>query len=183
MAQGKRQDRAEPKGLLEGKVAVVTGGANGIGAATVRAFRAQGARVFFCDVDARAGKALAKELGDGAFFSRLDLRREGEICRWIEQIGTPQEVFERPGNAFVMDFLGNVNVFAGRVQNGRALLGDVEIECPDYPHDEAQSARLYVRPHELEIDHAPNGESSLLAVVERMNGAGSVAPRQMSRFR
>jgi sulfate transport system ATP-binding protein len=93
----------------------------------------------------------------------------------IEQVGTPQEVFEHPGNAFVMDFLGNVNVFAGRVQNGRALLGDVEIECPDYPHDEAQSARLYVRPHELEIDHVPNGESSLLAVVERVNAAGSVA--------
>jgi NAD(P)-dependent dehydrogenase (short-subunit alcohol dehydrogenase family) len=67
---------------------LLTGGANGIGEATVRAFHAQRARVFFCDVDARAGKALAKELGEGAFFSKLDLRREREIRRWIEQIGT-----------------------------------------------------------------------------------------------
>src|SRR5262245_35709350 len=67
---------------------LLTGGANGIGAVIVRAFHAQGARVFFCDVDARAGKALAKELGEGAFFSKLDLRREREICRWIEQVGT-----------------------------------------------------------------------------------------------
>ena len=41
----------------------------------------------------------------------------------IEQVGTPEEVFEHPANAFVMDFLGNVNVFHGRVQNGRARLG------------------------------------------------------------
>ena len=73
---------------LKDRNVLVTGGANGIGAATVRAFNAQGARVFFCDVDARAGKALAKELKDGALFSKLDLRREREIRRWIEQIGT-----------------------------------------------------------------------------------------------
>ena len=93
----------------------------------------------------------------------------------VEQAGTPQEVFERPANAFVMDFLGNVNVFNGRVQKGRAHLGGLEIECPEYPHDEAQTARLYVRPHELDIDYAPSGDSSLLAVVERVNAAGSVA--------
>ena len=34
----------------------------------------------------------------------------------VEQIGTPQQVFEQPANPFVMDFLGNVNVFNGRVQ-------------------------------------------------------------------
>jgi NAD(P)-dependent dehydrogenase (short-subunit alcohol dehydrogenase family) len=72
---------------LRNRNVLLSGGANGIGAATVRAFHAHGARVFFCDVDARAGKALAKELGEGAFFSKLDLRREREICRWIEQIG------------------------------------------------------------------------------------------------
>src|SRR5262245_53937883 len=72
---------------LKDRNVLVTGGANGIGAAAVRAFHVQGARVFFCDVDACAGKALAKELGEGAFFSKLDLRREREICRWIDQIG------------------------------------------------------------------------------------------------
>ena len=44
----------------------------------------------------------------------------------IEQVGTPEEVFEHPANAFVMDFLGNVNVFHGRVEGGRALLGGLE---------------------------------------------------------
>ena len=41
----------------------------------------------------------------------------------IEQHGTPQEVFDHPANPFVMDFLGNVNVFHGRVQDGKMLLG------------------------------------------------------------
>ena len=40
----------------------------------------------------------------------------------IEQIGTPQEIFDHPANAFVMDFLGNVNVFHGRIHDGKAFL-------------------------------------------------------------
>jgi sulfate transport system ATP-binding protein len=93
----------------------------------------------------------------------------------VEQAGTAAEVFESPANAFVMDFLGNVNVFHGRVQNGRASLGSLEIACPDYPHAEARAATLYVRPHELEIEHSPGGGGGLRARVERINAAGSVA--------
>jgi NAD(P)-dependent dehydrogenase (short-subunit alcohol dehydrogenase family) len=51
-------------GVLEGKVALVTGGASGIGAATVRRFAAEGARVLAVDVQDALGEALAKELGD-----------------------------------------------------------------------------------------------------------------------
>ena len=54
----------------------------------------------------------------------------------VEQAGTPQEVFEHPANAFVMDFLGNVNVFHGRVQDGVATLGGLEVQWPAYPHSE-----------------------------------------------
>jgi NAD(P)-dependent dehydrogenase (short-subunit alcohol dehydrogenase family) len=68
---------------LEDRIVLVTGGANGIGAAIVRAFHAQAARVFFCDADARAGQAFARRLGDGACFTRADLRREADIVRWI----------------------------------------------------------------------------------------------------
>ncbi len=93
----------------------------------------------------------------------------------VEQAGAPDEVFEHPANPFVMDFLGNVNVFHGRVQNGRALLGSMEVAYPEYPHQEARPATLYVRPHELEIERLPNGVASLKARVERINPAGSVA--------
>lgn len=93
----------------------------------------------------------------------------------VEQAGPPDTVFEHPANPFVMDFLGNVNVFHGRVQNGRAVLGSVEVDYPEYPHQESRPATFYVRPHELEIEHAPNGAASLKARVERINPAGSVA--------
>lgn len=65
---------------------LITGGANGIGAAMVRAFAAQGARVFFCDVSAEAGSALASEMGASVVFARVNLQREKEIVRWIKQV-------------------------------------------------------------------------------------------------
>ena len=90
----------------------------------------------------------------------------------IEQTGTPVEVFDHPANAFVMDFLGNVNVFHGRVEGGRAMLGGIELAHGDYPHEEGSSVTTYVRPHELEIDRIPRGPSSLKAEVVRINPAG-----------
>jgi len=91
----------------------------------------------------------------------------------IEQIGTPEEVFEQPANGFVMDFLGNVNVFHGRVEGGRAVVGGLDLAYPDYPHQEARPATLYVRPHELEIDRYAGGPGSLRAEVLRVNPAGA----------
>ena len=93
----------------------------------------------------------------------------------VEQAGTPQEVFENPANSFVMDFLGRVNVFHGRVEAGRVFLGGVEVPCPDYLHDEARPAAVYVRPHELDIEGEPNGSASLPARVLHVNPAGPVA--------
>ena len=93
----------------------------------------------------------------------------------IEQIGTPAEVFEQPANPFVMDFLGNVNVFHGRVQSGRAMVGNVAIDYPEYPHAEPQAATLYMRPHELDIALKENGVPGLRASVRRVNPTGSVA--------
>jgi len=68
-------------------IVLITGGANGIGAATVRAFHAQGARVFFCDVDQKAAMALIKELDSKPVFRRVDLRKEREVRGWVEGIG------------------------------------------------------------------------------------------------
>jgi len=72
----------------------------------------------------------------------------------IEQRGTPDDVFEHPATPFVMDFLGNVNVFHGRVEQGQAFWHGVPIAYPDYPHSQARPAQVYLRPHELDIDRA-----------------------------
>ena len=93
----------------------------------------------------------------------------------VEQEGTPQEVFDHPGNPFVMDFLGNVNVFHGRAQHGKVLLGNMEMEYPQYPHAESRDIVGYVRPHELDINRTPHGKSGFPAKVMQINPAGSVA--------
>src|SRR6185503_3865510 len=72
---------------LGNRTVLVTGGANGIGEAIVRAFHEQDARVCFCDVDVKAGRSLAKELGGEVLFQKVDLLKEREVCRWIKQIG------------------------------------------------------------------------------------------------
>ena len=64
---------------LEGKTAIVTGGASGIGGATVRLFVEEGARVLIADTQAAPGEALAKDLGENAAFLRVDVTREEDI--------------------------------------------------------------------------------------------------------
>jgi NAD(P)-dependent dehydrogenase (short-subunit alcohol dehydrogenase family) len=69
---------------LQGKVAVITGGASGIGEATVRLFVAEGARVVIADVSEARGQALADELGEAARFVRVDVSREADVAAMIE---------------------------------------------------------------------------------------------------
>lgn len=89
---------------LEGKVAIVPGGATKIGAAIVTAFRDAGARVMVADIDSDAGEALA---GDGVAFKATDLREDGDITALVE--ATKAE-FGR------IDFL--VNVACSYLDNG-----------------------------------------------------------------
>lgn len=66
------------------KVAIVTGGAKGIGAATVRRFASEGARVVFADLDTEPGKALAAELGECVRFLSVDISTEKAWAKLVE---------------------------------------------------------------------------------------------------
>jgi NAD(P)-dependent dehydrogenase (short-subunit alcohol dehydrogenase family) len=66
-------------GKLDGKAAVITGGASGIGAATARLFAREGARVVIADVQDAAGEALAAELGAAAVYQHVDVSREDDV--------------------------------------------------------------------------------------------------------
>lgn len=89
----------------------------------------------------------------------------------IEQIGTPEEVFHRPQTEFVMNFLGDVNQFHGRLEAGKVHIGTMALEAPG--KSDGESATVFVRPHDLEIATKPNGHPSFQATVVRIHAAGA----------
>lgn len=77
-------------GRLEGKVAIVTGAAQGMGAAHARRLVAEGAKVLVTDVNAAAGEALVGELGDNARFHQLDVTSE---AGWAAAVADAESAF------------------------------------------------------------------------------------------
>lgn len=107
---------------------------------------------------------------------RVVVMNEGRI----EQIGTPDEVYERPANPFVYEFLGHVNLFHGRIHRGRATIGDIEIEAPEHAEAENMAAIAYVRPHDIEVDRVKNGESALAAHIIHIVSIGPIVRLELA---
>ena len=72
-------------GRLDDRVAVITGGASGIGAGTVRRFVDEGARVLVADLDVDRGEALVAEVGEATAFLRTDVSQEGDVAATIAE--------------------------------------------------------------------------------------------------
>jgi NAD(P)-dependent dehydrogenase (short-subunit alcohol dehydrogenase family) len=73
---------------LEGKVAAITGAASGFGAGAARRFIEEGGKVVMGDIQDDAGKALAQELGDAAFFVHCDVTNEDEVAHMVDTAGS-----------------------------------------------------------------------------------------------
>ena len=91
----------------------------------------------------------------------------------IEQVGTPQEVFDRPATPFVMGFLGNVNMFHGRVESGRAHLGPLSVEYPEHA-DETPVRRAASRGRTSWSWRARRRAAGFWATLRHVNPAGAV---------
>ena len=95
-------------GRVEGKVAIVTGGASGIGAETSRCLAAEGARVVLADLDEALGREVAGEIGDGARFVRHDVSDEASWERIVaDTVATHGGLHVLVNNAGIL-FRGNV---------------------------------------------------------------------------
>ncbi|HEU0031694.1 MAG TPA: sulfate ABC transporter ATP-binding protein [Kofleriaceae bacterium] len=95
----------------------------------------------------------------------------------VEQIGEPGEVFDRPASAFVMDFLGGVNVLRGRVDGGRATFGELVLP---WSGEGSGAARAFVRGHDLVLRPAgertfPVTDHVLPVTVDRVRRVGVAA--------
>lgn len=80
-------------GRLDGKVAIITGAARGMGEAEARLFAAEGARVVLADVLAEEGAAVAADIGDAARFVPLDVTDE---AGWVDLLAVTTDEFGCP---------------------------------------------------------------------------------------
>ncbi len=101
---------------------------------------------------------------------RIVVMNEGKV----EQVGTPEKVYEQPANPFVLNFLGNVNLFRGRVHQGLAHLGGIQMASPEHAAAHDAPAVGYVRSHDLVIERHPVDSGSLAAEVRHIHAVGPV---------
>jgi sulfate transport system ATP-binding protein len=99
----------------------------------------------------------------------------------IEQTGTPQEVYDHPANPFVVGFLGNVNLFHGRIHGGQAMVENVRLCFPDLRQAPGQPVVAYVRPHELEVSPQQFGPDDLRARLRHVHGTGGLLRLELER--
>ena len=100
----------------------------------------------------------------------------------IEQIGTPEEIYDQPASPFVYDFLGNVNLFHGRLHDGSVKIGETEFAVTEKGGPLETPAVAFVRPHDIRITREPGGHATLAARVIRCNTAGPFAHLELRRL-
>jgi sulfate transport system ATP-binding protein len=88
----------------------------------------------------------------------------------IEQVGTPDDVYHRPQTAFVYEFMGNVNRFDCRIQEGQAKIGPLVVSAPGFSEARDLPGLAYVRPHDITLRAAD--EPGLPAVIRHVFTAG-----------
>jgi len=101
----------------------------------------------------------------------------------VEQIGSPQEVWDHPASPFVYGFLGDVNLFHGRAHEGEMLIGEdqhgLRLATPEHPDVQDAKAFAYVRPHDLDVQRYKPGVSAAdqpQGIVAKLTRAIVVGP-------
>jgi len=101
---------------------------------------------------------------------RVVIMNEGRV----EQSGTPEEVYDSPATPFVFGFLGDVNLFHGRLHKGRVRIGESELDAPEWTEAQDQAGIAYVRTYDVQLHPAPSESGSLAAIVRHVRAFGPV---------
>ena len=107
---------------------------------------------------------------------RVVVLSEGQI----EQVGTPEEVYDHPATPFVYKFLGDVNLFHGRVHEGHANIGEARVALPEGSESQ-EEAIFYARPHEIDIFRDSPGPSAIPAQVLDVRALGGRVRFELDR--
>ncbi|MGM9929143.1 MAG: sulfate/molybdate ABC transporter ATP-binding protein [Bacillus sp. (in: firmicutes)] len=99
----------------------------------------------------------------------------------IEQVGSPTEVYEKPANPFVYDFLGSVNTFSGRVKNGKLQTGNYTLDVPGIEQTKDGEGIGYIRPHDFIIEKKPSDTTSIETVVDHIHAVGPIVRIELNR--
>jgi ABC-type sulfate/molybdate transport systems ATPase subunit len=97
----------------------------------------------------------------------------------VEQIGSPEEVYARPASPFVIDFLGDVNLFHCRIDDGRVFVGStpLDVELADAPANGVGT--VYIRPHILTIELERSSPHAFPATIVHVTRTGPIAKSGM----
>lgn len=101
----------------------------------------------------------------------------------VEQMGSPQEVWDHPASPFVYGFLGDVNLFHGRAHEGEMLIGEdhhgLRLATPEHAQVQDSKAFAYVRPHDLDVQRYVAGASAAeqpRGIVAKLTRAMVIGP-------
>ena len=98
----------------------------------------------------------------------------------IEQAGAPGVVYDNPATPFVYEFLGNVNLFEGRISRGIADVSGRRLAAPEHATVVEALATAYVRPHDIDIS-VQKIESAVSGTVDHSVALGSVVRLELTR--
>jgi sulfate transport system ATP-binding protein len=99
----------------------------------------------------------------------------------IEQIGTPQQVWEQPASPFVYGFLGDVNLLRGRASGGQLqVAGGWQIAAPEFASALDAEAMAFVRPSDLAVAPYASGAPGVAARLDRALVVGPMARLELT---
>lgn len=96
----------------------------------------------------------------------------------VEQVDTPQHLYAEPGSRFVFEFLGQVNVFSGELQDDILSNGKAWVRMPGSVTDLA--SQLYMRPHEVRLQNMPAAHAHLPLRIESISLVGAEVRLELS---
>jgi sulfate transport system ATP-binding protein len=107
---------------------------------------------------------------------RVVLMNQGKV----EQIGSPQQVWDHPASPFVYGFLGDVNLFHGRAHEGQIQLEGMRLDSPEHSGAQNAKAYAYVRPHDFDVQRYSPGAEGIAAQLSRAIVIGPIARLELT---